>query len=271
MKEKLYTIEVMDALKAADECPCCYLERKIEQDTISFVLGVSYMEDDIRAATDQAGFCRRHTKMMYDYGNSLGNAWILKTRMEYMRKQLKAQAQGKITASAGGSVPAGSGRGGKPSLFSRWKLGQGGGGQTSGGDAGKSDWMKASEHTCYVCRKFEDTYGRIIKTFLHLIQTEPEFLNQLKASKGFCIPHFADLIKACEESLDDREGERVIPALYQLMSENLDRIQEDIDWFIDKFDYRNQNADWKNSKDAIPRTMQKLVGTYPADPVFRQK
>ena len=54
MKEKLYTIEVMDALKAMDECPCCHLERKIEQDTISFVLGASYMEDDIRGATDQA-------------------------------------------------------------------------------------------------------------------------------------------------------------------------------------------------------------------------
>ena len=49
------------------------------------------------------------------------------------------------------------------------------------------------------------------------------------------------------------------------------RSQEDIDWFIDKFDYQNHDADWKNSKDAVPRTMQKLVGTYPADPVFKQK
>ena len=97
MKEKLYTIEVMDALKAADECPCCYLERKMEQDTIAFVLGASYMEDDIRAETDRAGFCRHHTKMMYDYGNSLGNAWILKTRMDRVRGLLKDQAQGKIT------------------------------------------------------------------------------------------------------------------------------------------------------------------------------
>ncbi len=271
MKEKLYTIEVMDALKASDECPCCYLERKIEQDTVSFVLGVSYMEDDIRAATDQAGFCRRHTKMMYDYGNSLGNAWILKTRMEYMRKQLKAQSQGKMTAPAAGGQPAAGIHSGKPSLFSRFKMGQGAAAKPSAGEAGKWDWMKASEDTCYVCRKFEDTYGRIIKTFLHLIRTEPEFLNQLKASKGFCIPHFADLIQACEENFTAQEAERVIPALYELMGANLDRIQEDIDWFIDKFDYRNQDADWKNSKDAIPRTMQKLVGTYPADPVFRQK
>lgn len=269
MKEKLYTIEVMDALKENDECPCCYLERKIEQDTISFVLGASYMEDDIRGATDRAGFCRRHTKMMYDYGNSLGNAWILKTRMEFIRKQLSAQAKGKMTAPAGVKGPVAGIHSAKPSLIAKLKGGQGAKGIDGGKDG--ENWMKASEHTCYVCQKFADTYGRIIKTFLHLIRTEPEFLNQLKASQGFCVPHFADLLKACQEEFSPQEEERAVPALYQLMEENLNRIQEDIDWFIDKFDYRNQDADWKNSKDAVPRTMQKLVGTYPADPVFKQK
>ena len=56
-----------------------------------------------------------------------------------------------------------------------------------------------------------------------------------------------------------------------LMERELARIQEDIDWFVEKYDYRNQNADWKNSKDAVPRTMQKITGGYPADPVFKQK
>ena len=104
-----------------------------------------------------------------------------------------------------------------------------------------------------------------------MIRTEPEFLNQLQASKGFCVPHFSDLLQACQEEFSPQEAGRVVPALYQLMEENLKRIQEDIDWFIDKFDYQNQDADWKTSKDAVPRTMQKLVGTYPADPVFKQK
>ena len=275
MKEKLYTIEVMDALKAMDECPCCHLERKIEQDTISFVLGASYMEDDIRGATDQAGFCRRHTKMMYDYGNSLGNAWILKTRMDYMRKQLKAQAQGKMTAPSANKGPVAGIYQEMPSLVSRLtgqhSAGKGTKSKISAESQGKSYWMKASEETCYVCRKFEDTYGKIIRTFVHLLQTEPDFLQKLRASKGFCLPHFADLISACEESFSGKDKEDVLAALYALMEENLNRIQEDIDWFIDKFDYRNQDADWKNSKDAVPRTMQKLVGTYPADPVFKQK
>lgn len=274
MKEKLYTIEVIDALKAADECSCCYLERKIEQETIGFVLGASYMEDDIRGATDQAGFCRHHTKMMYDYGNSLGNAWILKTRLEHMRKQLSAQAKGKMVASSSAQEPMAGIYQEKPSLFSRLAGQKGVRGdrkKPAPEDKGKSYWMKASENTCYVCRKFEDTYGKIIRTFLHLLQTEPDFLQQLKRSKGFCLPHFSDLLSACEESFSGKNKEEVLLALYALMEENLQRMQEDIDWFIDKFDYRNKDADWKNSKDAVPRTMQKLVGGYPADPVFRQK
>ena len=39
---------------------------------------------------------------------------------------------------------------------------------------------------------------------------------------------------------------------------------------VEKFDYRNKDADWKNSRDAIQRGMQKLKGGYPADPVYKQ-
>ena len=34
-------------------------------------------------------------------------------------------------------------------------------------------------------------------------------------------------------------------------------MQKDLEWFTDKFDYRNADAPWKNSKDALPRTIQK--------------
>ena len=40
MKEKLYTIELHDALTAGDECPFCWLERKLEQAAIEFVLRI---------------------------------------------------------------------------------------------------------------------------------------------------------------------------------------------------------------------------------------
>ena len=49
------------------------------------------------------------------------------------------------------------------------------------------------------------------------------------------------------------------------------RDRGDINWFIEKYDYRNQDADWKDSKDAVQRTTQKIVGGYPADPVFKNQ
>ena len=59
--------------------------------------------------------------------------------------------------------------------------------------------------------------------------------------------------------------------LFEQMNRELDRIQEDIDWLIEKYDYLNKDKDWKNSRDAVQRTMQKLVGGHPADPVFKNQ
>ena len=69
MKETLYTIPLNDAVNAGDECPFCFIEREVEQDLLDFVLGSgsSYMESDVREATDKAGFCREHFKKMFDY------------------------------------------------------------------------------------------------------------------------------------------------------------------------------------------------------------
>ncbi len=54
------------------------------------------------------------------------------------------------------------------------------------------------------------------------------------------------------------------------MEKNLARLHEDVAWLVEKYDYRNKDADWKNSRDAIQRAMQKLKGGYPADAPYRQ-
>ena len=95
MKEQLYTIPLNDAMNAHDECPFCFIERSVEQDLLDFVLGSgsSYMESDVREQTDKAGFCRNHFKKMFDYGNTLGNAWILKTHYMHINKEMLQQFQ----------------------------------------------------------------------------------------------------------------------------------------------------------------------------------
>ncbi|MCR4740638.1 MAG: DUF6062 family protein [Lachnospiraceae bacterium] len=248
MKEKLYTIPLNDAFNADDECPFCYIERSLEQNALDFVLGsgASYMESDIREATDNAGFCRHHLKMMYDYGNSLGNGLILKTHF----KKLSAG----LLKSFDGLKPS------KHGLFA---------GKNKQEKNSVSEFINEQEKHCYICEYYRDIYERYVDTFFYLFDHDAGFKEKLKASKGFCVHHLGELLSRSEKGLSPAKQEELFSILKKLCEDNYARITEDITWFCDKFDYRNRDADWKNSKDAIPRTMQKITGGYPADDPYR--
>lgn len=253
MKEQLYTIPLNDAMNAHDECPFCFVERAVEQDLLDFALGSgsSYMESDVREATDKAGFCRAHFKKMFDYGNTLGNAWILKTHYMEMRKQM-ADVMKKYQP--------------EKSTF-RSKFAK----QGSECKNSVAAWIKEKDESCYICKRFADTYDRYLDTFFVMYKRDPEFVEKVKNSKGFCLHHFGDLCEAGESKLNDKQKAEFYPAMFELQTKHMDRLQEDVSWLVEKFDYRNKDADWKNSKDAIQRGMQKLKGGYPADPVYQQK
>ncbi len=250
MKEKLYTIPLNDAVNAGDECPFCYIEREVEQDLLDFVLGSgsSYMESDVREATDKAGFCRAHFKKMFDYGNTLGNGWILKTHYMQVGREMKEQFK-KFAPQ-------------RSSLMGKFK-------KADEQENSVSAWILEKERSCYICKRFADTYDRYMDTFFHMYKKDEDFRKRILESKGFCLHHFGDLCRYAESRLNDKEKKDFYPAMFELMEKNMERLGEDVAWLVEKFDYKNQDADWKNSKDAIQRGMQKLKGGYPADPVYK--
>ena len=247
MKEKLFTIPLNDAFRANDECPFCHIERKLEQDAIDFVLGsgASYMESDIREATDKAGFCRHHLQRMYEYGNSLGNALMLKTHIHLLNQELHTQIKNFRPSSSHFLYRSTKKNGASGNSLSRF--------------------LEEKEQSCYVCNYYNATYQRYLDTFFYLYKNDSSFIDTIKNSKGFCLHHLKDIMNAAESKLSQKQQETFFPLLFTLTQNNMKRIEEEISWFADKFDSRNQNADWKNSRDAIPRSIQKLVGGYPAD------
>ena len=82
MKEKIFTIPVNDAFDSGCECPVCYMKRELENAAVEYTMGPSYMEDDIRAKTDELGFCEKHIKDVYNCENRLGFALVMKTHMD---------------------------------------------------------------------------------------------------------------------------------------------------------------------------------------------
>jgi len=251
-KEKLYTIPLNDAVNAQDECPFCNIERQIEQDMIDFVLGSgsSYMEADVRDMTDKAGFCRAHWKKMFDYGNTLGNAWILKTH--YMR------TIGEMKEQFGKYSPA------KLSLKEKFK-------KPDGKLNSVSAWLSKRDDKCYICNSFADTYERYLDTFMVMYGKDSDFRKRILESKGFCLTHFGDLCEYAETHLSDKEKKEFFDKMFKLMEDNMERVSEDVAWMVEKFDYRNKDADWKNSKDSIQRGMQKMKGGYPADAPYKSQ
>ena len=254
MKDTIYTIPLTDAFKANDECPFCHIKRKLEQDALSFILGAAYMEDDIRAETDKTGFCSHHYKKMYEYGNRLGTALMLHTHYITLQKELKKHINDftpkKLSA-----------------LKRLTKRKSSDKHQTSS----LSSWLTSQINSCYVCNSIEQNYSRYIDTFFHLIKTNKEFYKLFQNSKGFCLAHFRDLVQQAEVKLNSSQKESFYSILFKQMEDNLKRIEEDLSWFIDKFDYRNKDADWKTSQDAIPRGIQKLASIYVLDEPFKEK
>lgn len=249
MKEKIHTIPINEAFQSGDECPFCYLERQAEQRAIDYTLGpgASYMEPEVRAVTDREGFCGAHLKKLYDYGNALGSALILQTYCTGLIRELERELDDF-------ELPA------KRPLFRKNRK------QEEESDL--IQWMRQKQSSCFVCGKISDNMTRYYKTFFMMLR-DAEFCALVESSKGFCMRHFLSLLEEAQTELPNARREWFYRTAASLMRENLARVKGDLDWFVAKNDFRNAGLDWKNSRDALSRTMQKLQGLHPSDPPFK--
>lgn len=250
MKEKIHTIPINEAFASADECPFCYLERDAQRRAIRFFAGpsASYMEPGIREMTNQKGFCRQHMKALYDYGNPLGSALMIQTHYARLLEDLQQQTENY-------EIPQ------KRPLFRKKPA-----------NGSKPYWKHLQERlsSCAVCDQANDSMDRAYRVFFDLTQEE-EFRHAVENCKGFCLHHFSRLLEEAEQHLPERQKSWFYPTAYKVMEANMVRVKEDLDWFVAKHDYRNAGADWRNSVDALPRSMQKIQGTNPSDPPYRKE
>ena len=249
MKEKIHTIPVNEAFDSGDECPFCYLERAVERRAIRYILGpgASYMEPDVRATTDDVGFCRSHYQKMYDYGNALGNALMMQTYYAKMMDELSRQLDDFEMPDKRSLLPMRKQKETKLPLL---------------------EWLQKKQATCYICNRIEENQKRYLETFFVLIK-EHEFREKVERSKGFCMHHFGQLLDCAREDLPNSQREWFYETVVELMKTHIDRVKEDIDWFVQKHDYRYAGAPWKNATDAVPRGMQKLRGGHPSDKPYK--
>ena len=66
------------------------------------------------------------------------------------------------------------------------------------------------------------------------------------------------LLENAENELSGKTKEEFIEATVKMFNDNMIRINEELAWFINKFDYKYKDEPWKNSKDSVPRAITKL-------------
>ena len=239
MPEILYDIPVNDIFDKPCECPVCAMKKKLDDEEVSFAMGPSYMEDDIRLTTDKIGFCSHHMQMMYDFENRLGLGLILNTHMQHIIGQIgKLQKKGR--ASGGG-------------LFSKKT------------ESALFEYTDKTAHSCFICDRIHKTFERYLITTFKLYEKDDAFKEKFRKCRGFCLEHYGILFEMAPKYLHSHILDEFTDDLNKVFLDNFKRMQDEVSWFVDKFDYRNADAPWKTSKDALPRALTKVSSILPPD------
>ena len=238
MKYTLDTIPVLDAYKTGCECPLCKLRIASEDSYVDSMLGAAYMEPDCRVRTNEVGFCTRHFQLMYDRRNRLGLALMTHTHMQEVIASVKeilsadAPARGGLLASLRGTKS----------------------------EDGAPQRIRARMSGCVICEQLENAINRYAYTIAQLYGTNSEFKAMFDESKGFCLPHLALVLEMAEKTLSGEALRTFREAVKAVELPNLTRIEGELEWITLKFDYRNTDKPWGNSRDAVERAVNKLMG-----------
>ncbi|HBP37686.1 MAG TPA: ABC transporter substrate-binding protein [Clostridiales bacterium] len=242
MKEKIYTIPVNDAFAATGACPLCTLAATMTENLLQYYLGPALMEPDVRKTTNEKGFCREHLAALYNREeNRLGLGLLLHTHTSDLVSDLNPALSR--------SAPAGGAR-----LFSGRKK------DFRQSLLAAADKIEERARSCVICERLDYTMDRYLDVIFFQYFTEPSFKKQFDECQGYCLPHLALLLRGAAKYLNQNQAAEFVSQLALIQNRSLQALCDDIEWFTQKFDYRNQNKDWKNSRDALPRAINKIRG-----------
>lgn len=231
MAESIHTIPVLNAIRKAEGCAFCAMKAQLEADSIRFILGPAYMEDDVRMETNKIGFCKHHLKALYEEQNRLGLALMLHTHMQEINKKINKASKNKIPRN----------------FFSKSK---------DSAVASINSVITSVNDSCYVCNKIEKTFKLYFETFITLWKQSID-KELFKSLNGFCLSHFSTLLSFVEKN-GRSTTEKFTSEFFPRQIEYMNTLEADLDWFIQKFDFRNKDEPWKNSKDVLPRAIALL-------------
>lgn len=235
MNFHLETIPVWEAVEQKSVCPICLLHQKCETDETDRALGGSVMEPDERVRVNEKGICVKHHAQLFEAKNRLGHALMTDTHsIEIINKLQKLEEELHLSGKLFGK---------KTVLDTTLQQ------------------LHQMNTSCVICEEIEQHMQRYLYTFIHLWKKDGKFAPAV-AQGGLCLPHCEELLKMAQQCLSEAEQIKFTRFVLDIVLRDLQQNEQDLKWFTLKFDYRNQDKPWGNSKDALERTITQLRGPF---------
>jgi hypothetical protein len=203
------------------ECPLCEIKKVVEEQFLYEFLNDAVMEDNTRIKVGKQGFCSKHFDMLFSRQNKLSVALQIDTRVNKIDawfEPAKSTSQAKKIASA----------------------------------------IEDGQKSCVICDLIEESMVKYYKTIAQMFVNEKDFYKILISSKGFCLPHYAELLKySTSAGFGAKEYLSIIGGVQK---RNMERLQKELRKFCNKHDYRNALEPLGSAETALPRMGEKLYG-----------
>ncbi len=229
MKPNITTIPITDLFAETAGCPICRMKAMIEAQYVEYITGAAMMAPDVRVQTNRVGFCHRHFSMMVNTGPRLSNALLLQTHIDELRKKIFPKKN------------------------------------TEAPDKKMLAAIRGNAGTCYVCDRIEHDIMHLLATVYVQYGADSELRERYRAQDYMCLDHYALVMgNVNKKAMDKRTLADFYEATNKLAKSYMDTLYDDVTHFTTMFDYRNAGGDFKNSKDAIERSVAFLT-SYPVD------
>ncbi len=203
------------------ECPLCEIQKIVEEQFLHEFLNDAVMEDNTRIKVGKEGFCAKHFDMLFARPNKLSVALQIQTRVKNLQTLITDEKN----------------------LNKALK---------------NAKALENSSNTCAICYYVEESMVKYYKTVAQMFYNERDFLKTLLGTKGFCLHHYAELLKYSRYA--SFMAKEYVGILGGIEKRSIERLQADLQKFCDKHDYRNANEPLGNAETALPRMRVKLYG-----------
>jgi len=242
MKQEIFTFPLWDAFQENTECPLCHIMEKAEESYISGLFRDMVNDVNFHRSLEHMSFCSTHFQQLLNYRDKFGLALIVdKILMHEMSKLRKFRRIMEVPYLPSKYHALNIIR----KIFNR-----------------SSNQYDIDESPCFLCIHSKDAMHSYAESIIQLWACNSKFQSLYENCKGFCFKHFYLLIEEAKCLLSGPQLKKFCEATFLLQENNLKRLNDELNWFIKKFNYYYIDSPWHTSRDSLKRCIFKIKSGF---------